>query len=157
MVNDELAVEHDGAVPQGQVEVATAEATGDLVGTGRVEEVAGEGPQLGAVRLALVVDRERFPAGAGVHAPTDVAGGVGLGLTERREVAGEQVGVEAVAVDRGDAVVLDHEPDRGLHVLLEGEVHVAGCEHEGAVDGVGGREREHEPAGPVGDVAGLTV
>ena len=57
-----VAVERDRAVAQRQVEVAARVAAGDFVGAGAVEEVAGERAQLGAVEVALVVQRHAVPA-----------------------------------------------------------------------------------------------
>ncbi len=88
-----------------------------------------------------------------------MAGGVGVWLPERLEVGGEELGVEWVVrvdrLDRLDVVVDDGESDRRTHVVGEGEVEIAGGEHDGAVDRAGGGEGEHEAARPVGDVAGF--
>ena len=77
-LDDRLAVERDRAVAQRQVEVAERVPAGDLVRAGRVEEVAGERAQLGAVEVALVVEGHRVPARRRVHAPADVRDGVRL-------------------------------------------------------------------------------
>src|SRR5437667_11870688 len=47
--DDALAIEGDGAVAHRQVEMPERVAPGILVGAGRIEEIAGEGAQLGAV------------------------------------------------------------------------------------------------------------
>ena len=63
-VHHHRAIESHRAVAQRQVEVAQRVAARDLVGAGAVEEVAGEGAQLGAVEVALVVQRHAVPARA---------------------------------------------------------------------------------------------
>ena len=151
LVDDEVAVERDRAVPHREVEVAAREAARVLVRPRREEEVAREHARLEAVRLVLVDHRQRVPARALVHAPADVADGVRLLLAEGGEVRAHQVGV---ALDRGDAVAGDLERDRALHVRLEGEVDVTGGQHDAAVDGARRGERDDEAARVVRERAG---
>ena len=115
---------------QRQVEMALGEAPGELVGAGRVEEIAGERAQLGAVALALIVHRERLVAGARVHAPADVRGGVGLAVAPGGEVAAHQLGIGPLPLDRHHVVALDPERDAAVKVALEGEVDIALIHHE---------------------------
>ena len=84
-----------------------------------------------------------------------MADGVALAVAEGGEVRAEQVGVEAVALDRDDVVVLDAQAHRLADVGLEREVDVAGREHDDALDAVRGGERQAQPARPVRDRAGL--
>ena len=91
-------------------------AVGELVGAGRIEEVAGEGADLGAVEVAPVVHGERLVAGRLVQPPSDMRGGVGLAVAPGGPVAPEELGVGALALDAGDVVVLDGERHRRLEV-----------------------------------------
>jgi hypothetical protein len=116
--DDRLAVERDRAAPHRQVQVAGAVPTGHLVGARRVQEVAGERAQLGAVRVGLVVERERLPPARPVETPADVADGERVRLVPRGEVRREQLDVEAVARDVGDPVVRDRAGDGRADVLL---------------------------------------
>ena len=127
---------------------------GDLVGTGRIEEVAGEGAQFRAVEIRLVVERHRFPACRRVHAPADMADGIGLAVAPGGDVGAEQVGIEIVAGDLGDIVVRDRQRHRRFHIAFEGQVHVAAVEHQRAGHAAGRREAQAQAARPVGHGAG---
>ena len=48
-------------------------------------------------------------------------------------------------------------PDRRFQVAIEGEVHVAGIEHQGAVDGARGREAQAQPAALVNDTGSFAA
>ncbi len=135
--------------------MATAEPAGHLVGTGRPQEVAGEGPQLGAVQVGLVVEGQHVPTAGVVHAPAQVADGVCLGLLPGGQVGGEQLDVQAVAGDVHHVVGLQRAGDRCSHVLLEGQVGIAGRHHHRARHRAGRREAQHQATRPVGDAAGL--
>ena len=100
------------AVAHRQVEVPGGEPTGVLVRPGRVQHVAGERPRLGPPDVALVVQLEVVPPCRGVHPPADVAGGVALAVAERGEVRAEQCGIDALAGNLDDVVVLDRQPHR---------------------------------------------
>src|SRR5579862_9923054 len=86
VLHERFAVEFDGAMAQRQVEMSQRMAAGDFVGAGGVEEIAGEGALLGAVDVALVIQGQRIPARAGVHAPADVRYRVGLAVSPGGEV-----------------------------------------------------------------------
>ena len=136
-----------------EVEVAARVTARVLVGARREEEVALEGAQLDAVRLALVHHHEGVPARGRIHAPADVAHAVRLLLVEGGEVRAQQIGVEVVAVDRRDAIARDRQAHRLAQVVLEGQVRIARREHERALDRTRGGKRDHESAGPVRDRA----
>ena len=78
-------------------------------------------------------------------------GGVGLAVAPGGPVAPEELGIGAFALDGGDIVVLDGQRHRGLQVALEGQVDIAGIEHQPALDGTGSGEGDDDPARPVGD------
>src|SRR5262252_9007837 len=99
-------------------------ASRDLIGPGRVQEVAGEGALLGAVDVTSVVHGERVPARAPVQAPADVRDRVGLAIAPGSEILAHQVSVEACTFDACHVVRFDREPYRRLEVALEGEVEV---------------------------------
>ena len=81
----------------------------ELVGPGREEDVAGEGPQLHPV--ATLVGRERRPFRALVDSPADVREAVGIRVVEVRHVLADELCVDA-PVDAGDPSGLDRELDR---------------------------------------------
>ena len=133
--------------------MAAREAAGVFVGTRREEEVPLECAQLDAVGLALVDHHEGIPARGGIHAPADVTHAVGLFLVEGGEIRAQQVGIEIVAIDVDDTVIGDRQTHRVAHVLLEGEVDIARCQHDRAVDRTRRRKRDDQAARPVRDRA----
>ena len=80
---------------------------------------------------------------------------IGLAVAPRGEIAAHHLGVGAVAVDPGDVIVLQRQPDRRREIALEGQVDVAAVEHQRAVDGPALGKADDEAAGPVRQRAGL--
>ena len=79
-------------------------AAGELVGAGGEQEVAGDGADLGAVGVALVVHGERLVARLRVNAEADMGNGIGVAVISGGEIAAHQLGVGAVALDARDVV-----------------------------------------------------
>ena len=129
-------------------------AIGELVGSGGIEEVAGEGAELGALEIPLVVHGHGLVAGRRVQAPADMGDAVGVPVVPGRHVAPEQLGIGARTLDPGDEVVLDGQRHRVLQVALEGQVHVADVEHQRTVHRIRRREGDDDAARPVGDGLG---
>ena len=148
------SVEADSAVPHRQVEMPQSVAVGEFVGAGRVKEVASKGADLGAVEIALVVHGERLVASRLVQPPSYMRSGISVAVAPGSPVAPEELGVGALALDGGDVVVFDGEPHRRLKVTLEGQVDIAGIEHQPALDRACSGERDDNSARPVGDRSG---
>ena len=97
-----------------QVKMPGGVAAGELVGAGGKQEIAGDGAQLGAVGIALVVHRKRLVAGAGVHAEPDMGHRIGFAVAPCRKIGAHHGGVGAVALQIRDVIVFS--------VILTGEV-----------------------------------
>src|SRR5687768_15150187 len=100
-------------------------AARDFVRARAIEKVAGEGAQFGAVEIALVVERHAVPAGRGIQPIADVADGIGFAIAPGRDIAAHEFGINALALDGRDVVVLDAQGDGALYVALESEVDIA--------------------------------
>ena len=77
-------------------------------------------------------------------------GGIGIRV-ESREVGPHEFGLVSTAFEFYDVVVLDAHGDVLGDVVLERQVDVAGCKHDGSIDRVRCREGKHETAWPVRD------
>ncbi|MNC97016.1 hypothetical protein D3C83_145420 [compost metagenome] len=71
----------------------------DFIGAGRIQKIAREGALLGAVHIALVVQRDRIPACARIHAPAHVRDRIGFAVAPSGEIVAHQLGVQRIAFD----------------------------------------------------------
>ena len=80
-------------------------ASGEFVGAGGKQEVAGDRAQFGAVGIALVVHRQRLVARAGIHAEPDMGHRIGFAVAPRRQIGAHHHRVGALALEIGDVIV----------------------------------------------------
>jgi hypothetical protein len=80
---------------------------------------------------------------------------IGVPVVPGLHVFAEVQRVDAVALDRGDEVVLDGEVDPAGQIGLERQVHVAHVHHDPPVDRVLAGEGKAQPARPMRHRAGV--
>jgi hypothetical protein len=89
------------------------------------------------------------PLRAVVHAPAHMAQAIGVAVAPGFHVFAEMQRIDAVALDRGDEVVLDGEVDLAGQIGLERQVHVADAHHDPAVHRILAGEGKAQAARPM--------
>ena len=95
------------------------EPPGKFIGTRRIEKVPGHGAQFGPVQIGLVVHRQRFVPRSFVHAPANVAGGIGQRIVEALKVVAHQRGVSALTGYFGDVICFQSAINGAFEIPFE--------------------------------------
>ena len=67
---NELPIQDNIAATYGDIEMPFRETAGKLIRAGRKKKVAGKGANFGAVAVPLIIHRQCFIPGSGIHPPT---------------------------------------------------------------------------------------
>ena len=109
-----------------------------LIGTSKA--TPREGTQFGPVYLILVKHSQQVPTRCRVHAPSHMRDGIGV-LVESGIIFPHQLGIQSVATDINDKIIVKGERDWRFQITLECQVHIATVQDDGSVRGFSFRNK----------------